>query len=217
VKKQSWIDRLEAVKINVIQFRSICSLGIIASFVLFLASSAPHRVHHFFENLSYSGDLLHEREHALFLTASNQALDLGNQDHRSHVQLASEEHRGHKHGHPHHRGDSSPGKNHKHDHKDHQHFQTQSEAFNAPHSPERPTASAAPIHANTPNDDAHHDNSAQTVCLLQVAAQHSQLSSVQLLEILFLGIEIERRVSPPAAAFSIYNPSPFSQRAPPAI
>ena len=30
-------------------FRSICALGIVSLFVLFLTVSAPHRVHHFFE------------------------------------------------------------------------------------------------------------------------------------------------------------------------
>ena len=32
-------------------FLSACALGIISCFVLFLAASAPHRVHHLFENL----------------------------------------------------------------------------------------------------------------------------------------------------------------------
>jgi hypothetical protein len=35
-------------------FRFVCSLGIASFFVLFLASSAPHRVHHFFEGLPHS-------------------------------------------------------------------------------------------------------------------------------------------------------------------
>jgi hypothetical protein len=34
--------------------RSLCSLGIVSFFVFFLASSAPHRVHHFFDDLPNS-------------------------------------------------------------------------------------------------------------------------------------------------------------------
>jgi hypothetical protein len=35
--------------------RSACALGIISLFVFFLASSAPHRVHHLFERLPHKG------------------------------------------------------------------------------------------------------------------------------------------------------------------
>jgi hypothetical protein len=41
------------------RFRSGCTLGIISLFVIFLAASAPHRVHHFFENLP-----LHNHSHS---------------------------------------------------------------------------------------------------------------------------------------------------------
>jgi hypothetical protein len=34
-------------------FRSICGLGIVSLFVLFLTASAPHRVHHFFEQSQF--------------------------------------------------------------------------------------------------------------------------------------------------------------------
>ena len=37
-------------------FRSICSLGIVSLFLFFLAASAPHRVHHIFENLLHSDE-----------------------------------------------------------------------------------------------------------------------------------------------------------------
>ena len=52
-------------------FRSGCALGVVSLFVIFLAASAPHRVHHFFENLplhihsnshnDHSGDNDHSR------------------------------------------------------------------------------------------------------------------------------------------------------------
>jgi hypothetical protein len=57
--------------------RSVCSLGIVSVFVFFLASSAPHRVHHIFENLSHpdekvsTSDASHPSDHAQTDTADN--------------------------------------------------------------------------------------------------------------------------------------------------
>jgi hypothetical protein len=42
-------------------FRSICALGIVSLFVLFLTASAPHRVHHFFEQLQFP--VAHKHSH----------------------------------------------------------------------------------------------------------------------------------------------------------
>jgi hypothetical protein len=74
-----------------------------------------------------------------------------------------------------------------------------------------------PLQANTPHDDAHHNNSAQTLCLLQSAAQHSHLSTSQPVSILFLSVEFEERLDRLPFLLSPFNPSPFSQRAPPTI
>jgi hypothetical protein len=190
-------------------FRSACALGIISCFVLFLAASAPHRVHHLFENLQYPGEVVEEQTRTLSLTASSQAVDVGDQAHKSHDHLANGDH-GHHHGYHSH----SRGNNHKHDHGE---LQTQSQAVNAAQSQEHATLPDAPRHANTPNDDAHHDNSAQTVCLLQASAQHSHLTSIDLHEIPFTGTGSAGDPARAGAAFSIYCPAPFSQRAPPAI
>ena len=139
--------------------RSSCALGIISCFVLFLTASAPHRVHHLFENLP--------KPHG--------------QDHHAHPSTQS--------------GTTSAVD---HDTDDHEH-------------------SASPAHAGTTHDDQNHDRASQRVCLLQSAAQHSHLSSAQLVEIAFLSIESEERPDRPSLRLSPFNPSPFSQRAPPKV
>ena len=125
-------------------FGSSCAVGIVSLFVIFLAVSAPHRVHHFFEKLPFTA--ADTRSHA--------------QDH--HYDEAGR--KGHSHGEE--RGTSEPQ---------------------------------------------------QADCVMQSVAQQSHISSVQLIEIPFLEV-----VSPRNAGYRIiisasFNPSPFSQRAPPAI
>ena len=78
--------------------------------------------------------------------------------------------------------------------------------------------SADPLHADAPHDDQNHDGTAQTVCLLQSAAQHSHFSTAQPVSIVFLKVEFKEqlyRLRP--FRLSPFNPSPFSQRAPPTI
>jgi hypothetical protein len=147
------------VRIISTHLRSTCSLGIIASFVVFLAASAPHRVHHLFENLPKPYG----------------------QDHHAHPPTQS-------------------------DATDHSHTDHHAEAH-----------SADPLHADTPHDDQNHDGTAQTVCLLQGAAQHSHLSTVQLAKVAFLYIESEEWSEGQSPRLSPFNPSPFSQRAPPKV
>jgi hypothetical protein len=50
------------VKRTHLHLRSVCSLAVVSLFVLFLASSAPHRVHHIFENLSHSDENIDSQE-----------------------------------------------------------------------------------------------------------------------------------------------------------
>ena len=75
----------------------------------------------------------------------------------------------------------------------------------------------SPAHAGATHDDQNHDGTAQTVCLLQNAGQHSHLSNAQLVEITFLSIESEERPDGSSFRLSRFNPSPFSQRAPPKV
>jgi hypothetical protein len=140
-------------------FRSTCSLGVISSFVLFLAASAPHRVHHLFENLA--------KTHS--------------QDHHAHPSIQL--------------GITSA----------------------VDHDADDDEYSGEPAHAGTTHDDQNHDGTAQTVCVLQSAAQHSHLFNAQLVEIAFLGIETEEHPDRSAFRLSPFNPSPFSQRAPPKV
>ena len=133
--------------------RAICSLGSASFFVLLLAASAPHRVHHLFEN--YRG-LNHI--HPSSRSGATSAVD----DHT------------HRHGHP-----------------------------------------VDPLHAGTTHNDKNHGDTAQTVCLLQSVSQHSHLSIVSLVEIPFLSTESDERSGRLFLRLSPFNPSPFSQRAPP--
>jgi hypothetical protein len=151
--------RGEAVKIIFGQLRSACALGVISCFVLFLTASAPHRVHHLFENLP--------KPHG--------------SDHHAHSSIQS--------------GTTSAV-----DHETNAH-----------------EYSADPLHADAPHDDQNHDRTAQTVCLLQSAAQHSHFSTASLLEIAFLKVEFGEQPIPSSLPLLHFNPSPFSQRAPPTI
>jgi len=147
------------VKIILKHFRSTCALGVLCCFVLFLAASAPHRVHHLFENLPKT------------------------------------------HGHDHH---SDPS--------------IQSGTTSAvDHDTDDDDYSARPAHAGTTHNDKNHDGTAQTVCLLQSAAQHSHFSATPLLEIAFLNVEFGEQSTPSSLPLSPFNPSPFSQRAPPKV
>jgi hypothetical protein len=193
--------------------RSACALAIILCFVVFFTASAPHRVHHLFENLQYPSQVFQEQARTLSLTASSQTVLAGDQapTSRDHDHLAN----GGKHRHNHGRHHShSRGNNHKHDHGG---VQPKPQVVNYAQSHEHSSFPDGPLHANTPNDDAHHDNSAQTVCLLQSAAQHSHLSAAQLVGISFLGIESQERADSSFLGLSTFNASPFSQRAPPKV
>lgn len=203
--------------------RSTCAVGTIAHFVLFLAASAPHRVHHTFENLTYASVVLQEKnhkhagDHSLSLRTLIPSGEASSQEKQSDDHLGNPG--GHRHDHWHHHEHASHGNNHKHDHvqQDYHHLESTENAADGSDHLLISLASDAPLHADRPHDDAHHDKSAQTVCLLLTAAQNSHLSSAELPEMSFLGIEIARHASLFAAALFPFNPSPFSQRAPPII
>ena len=139
-------------------FRTSCALGIISCFVLFLTASAPHRVHHLFENLPKTHDQ-DDHAHPSIQSVTTSAVD--------------------------------------HDADDDEH--------------------SAPAHAGATHDDQNHDGTAQTVCLLQNAGQHSHLSNAQLVEMTFLSIQSEERPDGSSFLLSRFNPSPFSQSAPPKV
>jgi hypothetical protein len=120
--------------------RSICTVGIVSLFVLFLTASTPHRVHHFFEKVSLP-------------KAEN-----------------------HSHAHHHHAADKG------HDH----------------------------------GDDRESPPPQQSDCAMQSAAQNGHLASVQFIEVPFLQISLARNPDRGVIATKSFNPSPFSQRAPPA-
>jgi hypothetical protein len=120
--------------------------------VLFLAASAPHRVHHLFDHLQ-------------------KAPNDGDHAHGAHSLVGH-----HLHAH-----------------------------------------SADPSQAGDTHDDHNHDGAAQTICLLQSAAQHSHLSTAQPVSVIFLKVEFKERLERFSLLLLPFNPSPFSQRAPPTI
>jgi hypothetical protein len=143
------------VKKIILNFRAICSLGTLSLFILFLAASQPHRVHHFFEDLRLSS-------------------------------------KGHVHSHP----------------ADHHHDRA-SEAADG--------ASPAPLHTSAPKHDANHDTSSQTTCVVQAAAHHAHLAALTCTVIPFSSTELTSRAVYIVSSPACFNPSPFSQRAPPSL
>jgi hypothetical protein len=209
--QRSSIKALRAVVPNI---RSICAVAVISLFVLFLTTSAPHRVHHLFENLSHSGKVLKQQaSHIHSLTVSKQNVDAKKHDH----QVESPTKNAHySRGHSHHER-FFPGNYHEQFHGKWHHGDSQFSTDTASSHHEATPLSGIPLRANTPYDDGHHDNSPQTVCLLQSASQQSHIAAAQLVDISFLDLESEERTDPPFLAASTFNPSPCSQRAPPKI
>jgi hypothetical protein len=120
------------------RLHSSTSLGTAVVFTFFLAASAPHRVHHFFEQISFPTDTVEHSHDA---------------EHSAH-----------------------------HDH--------------------------APSHK-------HRSQPKPINCPVYSATQHSQLSTVQAVQITFIRTFITGCIDHPVVRLSTSNPSPFNQRAPP--
>jgi hypothetical protein len=196
---------------------SACAAGIAGVFALFLTASAPHRVHHLLENLpapkTESGNT---REPALSSASNGQVGIDGSSESKS--EPSGHDHRAHDHSsHAHHHGT-----NVKH-HHDHSHKHSQPTHRHIPSTAPSETAAEPvqrkpePLHANTPKRDAHHDNSTQTDCIVQAAAQRAQFAPVEIAQIAFLDSEFDLRFTVQSVAFTAFDPSPFSQRAPPRV
>jgi hypothetical protein len=205
---------------------SICAINIVSLFVLFLTASQPHRVHHLFDNRPLAGEVPEAwkgesgGDYARSSTAINQIVDAGDHSRRARHKaknLASDNYQNQDHRDHSHHEVSSHHSNHLHDHSERYHDRAQYRTGYASCHHEHTRASGVPLNANTPNDDARHDNSSQTICLLHNAAQHSHISTAHLLEISFLGFESQPRADPPFLSLSTFNLSPFSQRAPPKV
>jgi hypothetical protein len=118
--------------------RSSVALGTAVLFTFFLAASSPHRVHHFFEQISFP----------------TQPAENSSNEQSAH----------HDHGRPH----------------------------------------------------KHHPQPKPINCPVYSATQHSQLSTVQAVQITFVQTLITGCTDRPVVRLSTtFNPSPFSQRAPP--
>lgn len=199
--------------------RSVCAVAVISLFVLFLTASAPHRVHHLFENLSHSAKVLEQQafhDPADIHPLAVSKLDTGARKHAHQVHHPTKN--GHdRRGHKHHYGHFSSADNHKYSHGDWHDRKPEYPIGRASPDHGDTPLSGIPLSANPPRDDGHHDTSAQTVCLLQSAAQHSHIARAQLVPIPFFRPESQERTDHSLLGFSTFNPSPFSQRAPPKV
>jgi cytidylate kinase len=120
-------------------------LGVAAAFWFFLAASAPHRVHHFFEQFPAPGKQQTAHDHI------HQYAD---------------------------------GEHHRHDGHDRQRGQRPSQ---------------------------------QNDCVVLAVVQNAQASIVESFSFAVLESAVARGIERPAAIPSSFNPSPFSQRAPPLV
>lgn len=180
--------------------RSLCALITISLWVHFLAASAPHRVHHLLENLPRREPAPNQRldkakpiEPGRLLAAGpakTQAKPSRAHHHRSH------RHDGHSHTHAHHHG--------------HGHSPVTGAVTN-----NVTDTAAAPMQTGAPRRDAHHDSSAQNDCLVQAAAQHTHFGQVACAEIVAADTAQLDGLAKQDFTFAYFDPSPFSQRAPP--
>lgn len=196
--------------------RSVCAVGIIFVSVVFLTASAPHRVHHLFENLPTPRSPGSELRPPTVAVKGNPHQGHAGHAHR-HALPAGRSHNNHDYGQPPAGPSEQEGRyNHQADLHEPAHHENAASASQLDHLSEEQEREAEPIHADVPKRDAHHDTTAQTDCLMQSAAHHSQLvpadcTGITVFEILFGGHSLQKFTSPPS-----FNSSPFSQRAPPA-
>jgi len=180
--------------------RSLCALITISLWVYFLAASAPHRVHHLLENLPRRG-LLPPEEPNKTSTTQPRVIHVNDDAEKKAKPSSAHDHRDHGHdGHTH---------THAHQH-DHRHTPVTAVATIN----ETDTA-AAPIQTGAPRRDAHHGSSAQNDCLVQAAAQHTHFGQTACAEIDATNTARLDGLDQQDSTFANFDPSPFSQRAPP--
>lgn len=213
-------DRSANVKKISFTLRANISLAVVALLGLFLAASAPHRVHHLLDNLpppkTQSGNTRElslssapHRQHSVSQSSEPKTQtaghDLGTHDHASHSHHHNEKSQRDHHHHDH---------AHKHSHRSHSH---DADLAHAESASEANQTDAEPLHANAPKRDAHHDNSAQTNCIVQAAAQNAHFTPVESAKTAFFGNEFDNRATLRPINFTSFDPSPCSQRAPPRV
>jgi hypothetical protein len=71
------------------------------------------------------------------------------------------------------------------------------------------------LQAKPPKQDAHHDPSPRTYCLVQAAAQHTHLSQVNVSTMSSCHRGLSTQSAEPVLPPRYFNPAPLSQRAPP--
>jgi hypothetical protein len=192
--------------------RSLCGLGTAIAFLTFLVASAPHRVHHLLENVPAPKSTQPRLAALSIYSAPNPQGSIARSA-DSQAQSFAHDHSSHSHRH---NGKAGHRRSHAHSHSHshaHSHdaapVQTQSAAAPAP------SSASEPLHANAPKRDAHHDGSARTDCIVQAAAQHAHYTPDESAVLTFHDAESALRLAVRSENFTPFDPSPFSQRAPP--
>jgi hypothetical protein len=80
-----------------------------------------------------------------------------------------------------------------------------------------PDGTSSSPHADTTKHDANHDASTQTNCVVQAAAHHARFAILTCTVIPFSSTELTSRSVHTISSPASFNPSPFGQRAPPAL
>ncbi|HMF52445.1 MAG TPA: hypothetical protein VK603_27550 [Candidatus Saccharimonadales bacterium] len=202
------------------KLRSLCSLGIVPLFALFLATSQPHRVHHLFENLPAaaghedSDDEIHSGQQ---LPSAHVAGKTFTDERPRPVERQVDTH--HEAGH--------------HPHAYHAQATPRGYAHEGPTTTDdRQLASAddslrshlpahednpSPLHAQNDPTDAHHDGQQKTDCATQSVVKHSHLSSIPAADITFVFCFLARLSDNGTDTRRFFVYLPFSQRAPPRL
>ncbi|MGZ9257331.1 MAG: hypothetical protein ACXW50_23120, partial [Candidatus Binatia bacterium] len=74
-----------------------------------------------------------------------------------------------------------------------------------------------PLHANTPENDAHHNNNPRSDCIFQAAAQHSQLKLSACSGLIVELAETFHAHANSAPIYFVFKHNPSSPRAPPRV
>lgn len=182
------------------KLRALCAWSAISAWVLFLAASAPHRVHHLLEHVAPLS-----RDASTSVTPAKAAEEPA-PERATRPQTICRRHTHHN--------------NHSHEHCE---TTADSAATAAPVSTTADTAVAqrhdhgGHDHANAPKQDAQHDTSTQTGCVLQAAAQNSPAIAKPIHGIPNVKANPTGAPTLPAVRAASYNLAPFSQRAPPPL
>jgi len=203
------------VKPTLHKLRSICALGIVSLFAIFLAASQPHRVHHLLENLPAAGhgdrndaDISDRQPSAP--RAIDEKLPA---EHDS--RPADRQWKPHHGAGPHHHSDHAQTSRQGHTHEDPTRDAEPSTSGDDNLRSHAHEDQASPLHAQNGPTDEHHDGQPKTDCATQGVAKHAHLSPIPAAEIALVFSFFARLADCRTALSGFLVYLPFSPRAPP--